>query len=133
IAALTYKDDLKQHLLVDLHVLLVPLVDIGILLAGIIVIVRSWCGIALVMVTPLNDLAENSLIDLDSTLGCHSTYIVTMTGKRTLAMGMASSISPQSSSMFLMSMLRSAIRSEERRVGKEGRYGWTREHKKENR
>jgi hypothetical protein len=29
---MTYKDDLKQHLLVDLHEFLVPLVDVGRLL-----------------------------------------------------------------------------------------------------
>ena len=60
----TYKDDLEQHLLVDLHELLVPLLDIGGLFAGIGVVVDGGRRIILVVLAPLNDLLQNGLIDL---------------------------------------------------------------------
>ena len=60
----THKDDLEEHLLIDLHELLVPLLNIGGLLAGIgVVIVGSW-GVVLMMLAPLNDLLQDGLIDL---------------------------------------------------------------------
>ena len=59
-----YKDDLEQHLLVDLHELLVPLLNIGGLLARVGIIIGSSNGVALVMLAPLNDLAENCFVDL---------------------------------------------------------------------
>ena len=61
----TYEDDLKEHLLIDLHELLVPLLDISRLLAGVGVVIGSGWGIVLVMLAPLNDLLENRLIDLE--------------------------------------------------------------------
>ena len=60
----TYKDDLEEHLLVDLHELLVPLLDIGGLLAGVGVIISGGSGIAFVMTAPLDDLVEDGLVDL---------------------------------------------------------------------
>jgi hypothetical protein len=50
--------------LVDLHELLVPLLDIGRLLTGVGVIVGSGLGIVLVMFAPLDNLLEDGLIDL---------------------------------------------------------------------
>lgn len=58
------EDDLEEHLLVDLHVLLVPLVDVGGLLAGVgvVVIARWWVG--LVVLAPLEDLLQDGIVDL---------------------------------------------------------------------
>ena len=60
----TYQNNLKQHLLVDLHELLVPLLNIGGLLARVGIIIGSSNGVALVVLAPLNDLAENCFVDL---------------------------------------------------------------------
>lgn len=61
---LTNENDFEEHLLVDLHELLVPLVDVGGLAAGVDVIVTSAWGVALVVLTPLDDFLENRLVDL---------------------------------------------------------------------
>ena len=58
------EDDLEQHLLVDLHKLLVPVLDVCGLLAGVGVIVLGRRGVVLVVAAPLEDLAENRLGDL---------------------------------------------------------------------
>ncbi len=58
------EDDLKEHLLVDLHELLVPVLDIGRLLSRVGVVVLRRSGVVLVVLAPLKDLAENSLGDL---------------------------------------------------------------------
>lgn len=60
----THQDDLKQHLLIDLHKLLVPLLDVGRLLAVIGVVVGSWGRVLLVVLAPLENLAEDWLGDL---------------------------------------------------------------------
>lgn len=60
----TYEDDLEEHLLVDLHELLVPLLNLGRLLAGVVVVILRLDGIVLVVLAPLDDLAENRLVDL---------------------------------------------------------------------
>lgn len=60
----TYEDDLEQHLLIDLHKLLVPLLNISGLLPRIGVIIGSGRRIVLVMLAPFNDLLEDRLIDL---------------------------------------------------------------------
>lgn len=60
------EDDLKQHLLVDLHELLVPLLDVGGLLAGVGVVVRRGGGVVLVVLAPFDDLLEDGLVDLGS-------------------------------------------------------------------
>jgi hypothetical protein len=61
---MSYKNDLEEHLLVNLHELLVPLVDIGRLLArvGIVILGGGW--VVLVVLTPLKDLLHDSLVDL---------------------------------------------------------------------
>ena len=61
---ITHKDDLEQHLLVNLHELLVPLLDVGGLLAGIGVVIGGGWGISSVMLAPLDNLLEDGLIDL---------------------------------------------------------------------
>jgi hypothetical protein len=53
----TYENDLEKHLLVDLHKLLVPLLDIGRLLAIIGVVIGALHGVAAVVLAPLDDLA----------------------------------------------------------------------------
>lgn len=59
-----YKDDLKQHLLVHRHVLLVPVLDISRLLARIGVVVGGRDRVVAVLVAPLEDLPQNGLVDL---------------------------------------------------------------------
>jgi hypothetical protein len=61
---MSYKNDLEEHLLVNLHELLVPLVDIGRLLArvGIVILGGGW--VVLVVLAPLKDLLHDSLVDL---------------------------------------------------------------------
>lgn len=58
------EDDLKEHLLVDLHELLVPVLDVGSLLARVGIIVLGWGGVVLVVGAPLEDLAKDRLGDL---------------------------------------------------------------------
>jgi hypothetical protein len=50
--------------LVNLHEFLIPLLDVGGLLAGVGIIVLSWLGIVLVMLAPFDDLFEDRLVDL---------------------------------------------------------------------
>jgi hypothetical protein len=59
-----YQDDLEQHLLVNLHELLVPLLNVGGLLAGVRVIIGGGGRVVLVVVAPLDDLLQDGLIDL---------------------------------------------------------------------
>lgn len=61
---MTYEDDLEEHLLVDLHKLLVPLVDVGGLLARVIVVVVGGWWVVLVVLAPLDDLLHDGLVDL---------------------------------------------------------------------
>jgi len=63
ISNMTYQDDLEKHLLVDLHELLIPLVDVRGLAAGV-VIVTSAGRVAFVVGAPFNHLAQNCLVDL---------------------------------------------------------------------
>jgi hypothetical protein len=58
------KDDFEEHLLVDLHEFLVPLFDVGGLLAGVGVIVLGGRRVVLVLRAPLEDLLEDVLRDL---------------------------------------------------------------------
>jgi hypothetical protein len=62
---MTYKDDLEEHLLVDLHELLVPLLNVGGLLAGIGVVILGRRGVVLVLGAPLEDLLKDVLGDLE--------------------------------------------------------------------
>ena len=111
----TYQDNLKEHLLIDLHELLIPLVDVGGLTPGV-VIVTSAGRVALVVSAPFDHLAQDSLVNL---LEKTSVFIFLSPEKMeageggregllTLGMGIASSDSPKSSSMFLIRMERSA-------------------------
>jgi hypothetical protein len=61
---MTYKNDLEEHLLVNLHKLLVPLVDVGGLLARVRVIVLGGGRVVLVVGAPLKNLLHDSLVDL---------------------------------------------------------------------
>jgi hypothetical protein len=61
---MAYENDLEEHLLVNLHEFLVPLFDIGGLLAGVGVIVGGGWWVILVVFTPLNNLLEDLVIDL---------------------------------------------------------------------
>ena len=58
------EDDLEEHLLVDLHELLIPLFDVGGLLARVGVVVLGWRWVVLVVLAPLEDFAEDWLGDL---------------------------------------------------------------------
>lgn len=60
----TYEDDLKEHLLVHLHKLLVPLINVG-GLATVVVVIAGTGGIVLVVFAPLDDLLKNGLVNLD--------------------------------------------------------------------
>lgn len=60
----TYQDDLEQHLLIDLHELLVPLVDLRHLLTRGIVIVAARGRVVLVVDAPLDDLCEDGVVDV---------------------------------------------------------------------
>lgn len=61
----TYQDDLEEHLLVDLHELLIPLLDIGRPLARVRLVVVGSRRVALVVLAPLDDLLQNGFVDLD--------------------------------------------------------------------
>jgi hypothetical protein len=104
------EDDLEEHLLVDLHELLVPLLNVGGLLAGIGVVILGRRGVVLVLGAPLEDLLKDVLGDLE----CICQWLVGdcwgAVRIRTFMMGMGSSPGePRSSIMFLMSIERSAI------------------------
>lgn len=57
----TYEDNLEEHFLVDLHELLIPLVDIGRLLAIIGLVLVRGRGVVTVVLTPLDNLAKDRL------------------------------------------------------------------------
>ena len=59
-----YEDNLEQHFLVDLHELLVPLLNVGGLLAGVGIVVLGGSGVVLVLRAPLEDLLEDVLGNL---------------------------------------------------------------------
>jgi hypothetical protein len=66
------QNDLKEHLLVHLHKLLVPLLNLCCSLARVGVIVLRLDGVSTVVLAPLNDLAEDRLVDIlygDSIIG----------------------------------------------------------------
>jgi hypothetical protein len=60
----TYKNDFKKHLLVDLHELLVPLVDVGGLLSRVGVVVCGGGRVVLVVLAPFDDFLEDRFVDL---------------------------------------------------------------------
>lgn len=59
----TYQNDLEQHLLVNLGKFLIPLVDVGGLAAGVILLASAG-GVVLVVSAPFDDLLQNSFVDL---------------------------------------------------------------------
>lgn len=59
------EDNLEKHFLVDLHELLVPVLDVGGLLARVGIVVLGWGGVVLVVLAPLENLAEDRLADLE--------------------------------------------------------------------
>ena len=59
-----YKNDLKEHLLINLHEFLIPFINIGSLSPGISVIVAGARRIALVVFAPLDHFLEDRLIHL---------------------------------------------------------------------
>jgi len=63
------ENNLEEHLLIDLHEPLLPLLDIGSLLAGVGVVISGSRGIVLVMLAPFNDLLKNGLIDIGNRNG----------------------------------------------------------------
>lgn len=68
----TYQDDLEQHFLVDLHELLIPLINVGGLLARVGVVIGGRRGIGAVLDTPLDDFAEDWFVDIRDGNGfCH--------------------------------------------------------------
>lgn len=60
---MTYQDDLEKHLLVNLHEFLIPLVDVGGLAAGVVIVTGAG-RVALVVGAPFDHLAQNCLVDL---------------------------------------------------------------------
>ena len=53
-----YKDDFKQHLLIDLHELLVPVIDVGgFFISRLILLFFNW--IVFVMISPFKNLDVN--------------------------------------------------------------------------
>ena len=55
---MNYKDDFKQHLLIDLHELLIPVVDVGgFFISGLILLFFNW--IVFVMISPFKNLHVN--------------------------------------------------------------------------
>ena len=55
---MNYKNDFKQHLLIDLHELLIPVVDVGgFLISGLILLFFNW--IVFVMISPFKNLHVN--------------------------------------------------------------------------
>jgi hypothetical protein len=60
----TYEDNLKEHLLVDLHELLIPLIDVGGLLARVGIVIVDGGRIIAVVLAPLNHLSQDRLVDL---------------------------------------------------------------------
>ena len=78
----TYKDDLKEHLLVNLHELLVPLLNIRGLLAGVRLVIGSLGRVATVVVAPLDHLAEDGFVDLEDMSAIKSKHIGREMGSR---------------------------------------------------
>ena len=58
------EDDLEEHLLIDIHELLIPLLDLGGLAAGVGFVAVGDGFVVLVVFAPLNDLAQDRLVDV---------------------------------------------------------------------
>jgi hypothetical protein len=69
----TYQNDLEKHLLVHLHELHVPLVNLGGLLAAVVLLLGRRL-VSTVLLAPLEDFAEDGIVDVgdgDGRLGGH--------------------------------------------------------------
>ena len=62
--ATTYQNDLKKHLLVHLHELLIPFINIS-GLATVVIVITSARRVILMMITPLDNLLKDCFIDLE--------------------------------------------------------------------
>jgi hypothetical protein len=60
----TYENDLEEHLLIYLHELLVPILNIRGLLPAVGVIVVCLLRVSAVVLAPLDDLAEDGFVDV---------------------------------------------------------------------
>jgi hypothetical protein len=88
---MTYKNDLEEHLLVHLHELLVPLLDVCSFLAAVGVVIVLLHRVLAVVLAPLNDLPEHGLVHLRTpgqhmvlrTGGSPNTYIGNRNGLST--------------------------------------------------
>jgi len=58
------ENDLEEHLLVDLHEFLIPLIDVCGLLAGIGIVIGGRWWVILVLLAPLDDLLQHDLVDI---------------------------------------------------------------------
>jgi hypothetical protein len=72
----THEDDLEEHLLVDLHELLIPLVDIGGLLPAVVLIVGRLGGVVPVVLAPLDDLAQHGVVHVGDRDGAVSDRVI---------------------------------------------------------
>lgn len=61
---ITYQDNLEEHLLIHLHELLIPVLDVGSLLTVVGILVVSRRGVVAVVLAPLDHLPQNGLVDL---------------------------------------------------------------------
>lgn len=72
----TYKDNLEEHFLIDLHELLIPLVDIGGLLTVLGVLVVGLGGIVSMVLAPFEDLPKHGLGDVGNGNGSRRNHIL---------------------------------------------------------
>lgn len=61
---MTYEDDLEEHLLVNLHELLIPLLNVRSLLTAIVLVVGGLGRVVPVVLTPLDYLPKYGLVDV---------------------------------------------------------------------
>lgn len=100
----TYENDLKKHLLVNLHELLIPLLDVCSLLARIGLVITSGNWIIFMVFTPLNDLFQNRLVDLKREVSGHTESRCEIVLTLGIGTGSDSAASPRSSIMLVMSI-----------------------------
>jgi hypothetical protein len=110
----TYENDLKKHLLINLHELLIPLLDISSLLPGVGVIIGGNMRIGLVVLAPFEDLSKDALVDLHVSKVRFGELLKVVVGESeiVLTLGIGTSVdvtsSPRSSTMLVMSIERIA-------------------------
>ena len=62
-----YQDNIKEHLLVDIHKLLIPLVDVGAAVPRFVIIFIGCRRIMLMILAPLENFLEDGIVDLKLT------------------------------------------------------------------